>query len=435
MIAAVAVLVFATSAFAQQSSGTYGSYAPYSSFGVGDIANPGSAYNGTMAGVGIANRNTRYVNTINPAAATVRDSLSVMADFSLSYKHNLISYNGKHDISDIFNITSFAVTLPIYRSLTFIVGLKPYSNIGYKSSTFETQQSLIGLVGDVAYSHYGQGSLYQLYGGLAVNIVKGLSVGAQYNFYFGQNSKTYVQTFALSKYSGLTDEIESRLTASSGKFGIQYEKVFGKKVAVCLGATYQLKANLNGTTSRYIYPASSESGAIVADTVNLNTLDTRLSLGSELGVGIAVNYLDKVRAEFDYTRADWRKSNMDKVEGFAVESSTGYAFTPAVSQSFRLGVEITPNRNDIRYYYKKISYRLGAYYNQEYYRINGNDVASVGITLGATLPVFRWHNGITVGLEIGERGCFKSNLVRERFFGASLGINLYDIWFVKHYYE
>ncbi|MCQ2170472.1 MAG: hypothetical protein MJY48_02810 [Bacteroidales bacterium] len=435
LLTAGAVLVSGAIAYAQQSSGTYSAYTPYSSFGVGDLSTPGTAYNGTMGGVGIASRNTRFINTINPAAATVRDSLSVMADFSLSYKHKLISYNNLHEISDVFNINSLAISLPIYRSLSFIAGIKPYSNVGYKSVSYEKNKSFIGIVGDIAYSQYGQGSLYQLYGGLAVDIVKGLSVGAQYEFYFGHTSKSYLQTFSLSKYNGLSDEFESKITASSGKFGIQYEKIFAKKVSVSIGATYQLKAKLNGVTERYIYPASSQLGAIVSDTLNLNTLDTRLTLASEIGVGIAINYMDKVRAEFDYTRADWSKSNFDKVDGFAVESSSGFAYKPDVAQSFRLGVEITPNRNDIRYYYKKISYRFGAYYNQEYYRINGNPIASVGITLGATLPVFRWHNGITLGVEIGERGSFKANLLKERFFGASIGINLYDIWFVKHYYE
>lgn len=430
-----AIIASCTSAFAQQSAGTYSSLAPYSAFGIGDLTTPGSVYNGTMAGVGIANRNTRFINTVNPAAATVRDSLSVLADFSLSYRHNLISYDGKHDINDIFNISSIAISLPIYRSLTFTAGIKPYSNVGYKSTSYETDQSLIGLLGDVSYSQYGQGSLYQAYGSLAVDIVKGLSIGAQYNFYFGHIAKSYVQTFSLSKYNGLSDEIESRITAHSGKIGIQYEKLFAKKVAVSIGATYQLNTKLNGMTTRYIYPASSESGAVVADTLHLGNLDTRLSLASEKGIGIAVNYLDKIRAEFDYTRADWSNSNFDKVEAFAVESASGNVYTPCLAQSFRLGLEFTPNRNDIRYYYKKISYRIGAYYNQEYYKINGNNIASVGLTLGATLPVFRWHNGITIGVEIGERGCFKANLLRERFFGASVGINLYDIWFVKHYYE
>ena len=99
------------------------------------------------------------------------------------------------------------------------------------------------------------------------------------------------------------------------------------------------------------------------------------------------------------------------------------------------GFEIVPNRNDIRYYYKKIAYRAGTYYKTEYYKLDNNTVASFGITLGATLPVFRWHNGVTVGIDMGQRGSLKGNLIRERYINFSFGVNLFDIWFQKPRYE
>ena len=42
--------------------GTYGAYSPYSIFGIGDISKEGTAYNKSMGGVGIANRNNRFIN-------------------------------------------------------------------------------------------------------------------------------------------------------------------------------------------------------------------------------------------------------------------------------------------------------------------------------------------------------------------------------------
>ena len=38
--------------FVYAQDGTYGSYSPYSIFGVGDISKQGTAYNKTMGGVG-----------------------------------------------------------------------------------------------------------------------------------------------------------------------------------------------------------------------------------------------------------------------------------------------------------------------------------------------------------------------------------------------
>ena len=64
--------------------GTYGAYSPYSVYGIGDISKEGTAYNKTKGGTGIATRNRKFINYLNPAAVTARDSLSFMADFGLA---------------------------------------------------------------------------------------------------------------------------------------------------------------------------------------------------------------------------------------------------------------------------------------------------------------------------------------------------------------
>ena len=48
--------------------GTYGAYSPYSVYGIGDISKEGTAYNKSMGGTGIATRNRRFINYLNPAA-------------------------------------------------------------------------------------------------------------------------------------------------------------------------------------------------------------------------------------------------------------------------------------------------------------------------------------------------------------------------------
>ena len=143
-------------------------------------------------------------------------------------------------------------------------------------------------------------------------------------------------------------------------------------------------------------------------------------------------------AEADYTRSDWSTTGIDLREGMTGNLTTGAgrsAFKAAMTESWRVGFEYVPNRNDIRYYYNKIAYRAGAYFKKEYFTLDGNPVNAYGITLGATLPVFRWYNGITVGMEFGQRGSIKNNMIRETYANFSIGFNLFDIWFVKNRYE
>ena len=83
----------------------------------------------------------------------------------------------------------------------------------------------------------------------------------------------------------------------------------------------------------------------------------------------------------------------------------------------------------------RVAYRVGAYYRKDYYKLSGHDIASMGITLGATFPVFRMYNGLSVGVEFGQRASLSGNLTRERYINFSVGINIFDIWFQKPQYE
>ena len=88
-IAVAAFLVAALPLSAQ--NGAYNGFSPYSIYGIGDLHATGTAFNASMGGVGIATRNKRFVNTMNPASITARDSLSFMADFGLSGKFSVFS--------------------------------------------------------------------------------------------------------------------------------------------------------------------------------------------------------------------------------------------------------------------------------------------------------------------------------------------------------
>ena len=76
--------------------GAHGAYSPYSIYGIGDISKEGTAFNKGMGGTGIATRNKRFINYLNPAAVTARDSLSFMADFGL-VQNNTIYIEGEID--------------------------------------------------------------------------------------------------------------------------------------------------------------------------------------------------------------------------------------------------------------------------------------------------------------------------------------------------
>ena len=88
----LAMVFFALPAAAQDEA--YGSYSPYSMYGIGDISKFGSAYNRSMGGTGIATRDKRNVNLLNPAAVTERDPQSqLFADLEGDCRSSFFAQN------------------------------------------------------------------------------------------------------------------------------------------------------------------------------------------------------------------------------------------------------------------------------------------------------------------------------------------------------
>ena len=428
-----ALLLSAVCAFAQ--SGEYGSYSPYSIFGVGNLAGSPSAYVSGMAGTGIASRNHRYLNTLNPAAVSVRDSLALMIDFSVFNTNTIYTqtYGGvtRHSANNATNIGGFSISFPIWDDLAGYLGLRPYSSVGYTFSVNSADAD----AGVVTQTHSGIGSLYNFYGGLSHNFANRFSIGAEADYIFGKLEKEFVQDFASSGYNEAQTNHTLTLNSLTGKFGAQYEQPIGKDFKLSLGATYTMRSWLHGFNNGDYYSAGSVQNLTLPESY-ADTLRgaSGIALAGELGLGITLNFRNKLRASFDYTRSDWRNSGMDSAKGFAV-SDARQSFENSVRESFKLGFEYVPNISDVRYFYKRMAYRAGAYFNNEYYTVAGRPVNSAGITIGATLPVFRWYNGLSVALDIGQRGPFSGNLVRENYFKISVGVNLFDIWFQQPRYD
>ena len=423
-------LIIGVSASAQK--GAYGAYTPYSIFGIGEIAKEGTAYNKSMGGTGIATRNRRFLNYTNPAAVTARDSLSFMADFGLEQKNTLFRQGNKTSGNNTFNIHNFAMSFPIYRSSAFMVGISPFSDVGYDFSSMETDNNIIGNTGNITYDSYGTGSIYQVFVGAGATFWKRLSVGAELIYYFGNIDKITHMDYADNSYRSVNTGSEISISGTTGKFGLQYEQKLGGDVSMIVGATYRMSTKLNGYSENYRYAVQSS----VVDTLK-HQVDTlglgNVRFGDEIGVGISVKGGEKWHVEFDYLRSGWGNTGMDKAPGFAAIGSSKFSAT--TSQSFRLGFEIVPNRNDIRYYMRRCAYRAGVYFDQAYYKLDGHNVNSMGLTLGITLPVFRWYNGLTLGVDLGQKSSTRYDMIRERYAKIVIGFNIHDIWFQKPRYN
>lgn len=408
-----------------------GTYTPYSMYGVGDLSQPGSAYSKTMGGVGVAVRNNRYINLINPAAVTARDSLAFMTDFSVFNDNKIFRQGEIKSASNTFNIGDLAMSFPIWRSSAMMVGIMPYSDTGFDYGFRYADPDLIGRTGNIDYSATGSGSIYKAFAAAGVTFFRRLSLGVQWNTYFGQITKTFYTDFADASYNSIRNGTTGSITGNNFKFGLQYEQPLGTKHSLTVGATYSTPTKLTGTMESSRFSGGSASSDTLYYKLDQLGKDSQVYLAGEMAVGISFQERGRWMVSFDYTRSDWRSSGLDGARGFTASS----IFAASVAETYRVGFEIVPNINDIRYYMNHVAYRLGGYHKKEYFLLNGQPVTATGITLGFTFPIVNRYNGLTVGVDLGQRGSLTGEQIRERYINVSLGFNLFDIWFRKMQYN
>ncbi len=426
IIATTLVLFLAGTNLFGQIPDALSSFTPYSIFGVGDINKIGTSYNKAMGGVGIGIRENRLINILNPASLTERDTLSFLLDFGVDQKSIISQTNIAKSAYNTFNMHHIVMSFPLYKKSAFSLGIMPYSSVGYNFEERETDPAVINEMGDIRYKRYGSGGINKAFIGVAADLFKNFSIGAEGIFYFGtidRRSDILFNTDA--NFRTINTGMDYVISSLSAKLGVQYAKTLSNDLSVTAGATWLLGRELSGALTKYAY-ALSPSG--MKDTVYFDRNErSSLEIPSELGIGFSLRKKDKWLVAADYTRQDWSSSK------FA--PTPGVSFTPAVSNSYKVGFEYIPNRYDIRYFAKRITYRGGAYYENTYVKIADKQINAMGITLGATIPILRFNNGVGFSIDMGQRGSLQNNLVRERYIIFNINFSLQDIWFVKYRYD
>lgn len=414
-------LLFSTEGSAQLAST---GYTPYSLFGIGDLTKQGTTTQQHMASVGTAGRNVRYINIINPAAVTAIEQKSFMMDFGLRQNNVIFQTNTAKSANNTFNLDHLVLAFPIAKKGAFHFGVNTESSVGYDFRNQEKKDEYLAEMGDIQYFTYGEGGIYKGFLGVGVNLWQRLNLGVDGFVKFGNISHYSTAYFSTaSNYRSINVGNINSYYGFGAKLGVQYDQPVGTNRTITVGATYQLATNLGGTAVNYAFGTSAAT-----DTIKYEVVDVQgVKIPSEMSLGISYRHSDIFSAEIDYTRQNWINSQFI--------ATPGVDFATRCAQSFRAGFEYTPNRYDIRYYFKRITYHAGIYYERQYVSLNGHQITAQGLTFGVSLPVARYYNSVNVGLDIGQRGTLADGLIRERYIMFTLGFNFHDIWFIKQLYE
>ena len=111
-------------------------------------------------------------------------------------------------------------------------------------------------------------------------------------------------------------------------------------------------------------------------------------------------------------------------------------YNPYQSKNWKIagGFEVTPDRNSLGNYLKRITYRTGLSLENYPYLVNGNAVKDFGITFGVSLPVNR-ISSLDFAIKFGKKGDHTLNSIEESYLKLYFGLTFNDQWFIKRKFD
>lgn len=436
----IALLTITVVTFAQQ----VGSNSPYSRYGYGLLSNPALGASEGMGGISYGLRRSQQVNPGNPASYSELDSLTFIFDFGVS--GHMARLNDDVNRRDFYNgnLDYVAIQFPLIRNMGASIGLLPFSKTGYN---FGDRRSLAGI--QYLETYRGTGGLTQLYGGLAWEPVKYISVGANIHYLFGSFSHssvvTPVATSALigeTKYSYAFRELKYDL-------GLQFTYPIDKNRSVTLGAVYtpqvNARADVNPTEMLYTgdpyeNPWLSPSQILITDTLK----DASFQLPHTFGVGFTYS-TDKFLIGLDGTYQLWK--NLDypaQLDDLTAENRFNNAYR------LNAGMEyvIDPLSQN---FFQRIRFRGGLSFANSYANFSvttpdsgtGESVMGsfkeYGVSVGLGLPFHDYMSGhismLNIGLGYSRQQPDHKFMISQDMFKVSINMNINEFWFFKRQFN
>lgn len=395
------------------------SSSPYSIYGIGDRQYP---YSTSVAGMGYAAiglNDYSFINAINPASYTARDSLSFIFDLTVNNRYNYFKTQTNSDYDLQSNTNHILMGFRISKWWGTTIGLTPFSGCGY---AIESEQNEPG-IGDVNYYFKGDGGLNQFLFGNGFALHKNLSVGINAAFVYGYLDHFNSAILPSSEY--FYSSLRNRLVVNDFYFnyGINFHKKINENSHYSIGLIFDNAQKLNAKSS-YLATKSIFLNSTIIDTIVYSESKGKLiSMPMRYGLGVS---FEKKKWLFsaDYSFAQWSKMEIND-ENAKLTDETQIHF----------GARIRPDNNAYGHYFKRIAYRFGGYFENTNLQINDEQLKQYGVTLGFGLPLRKTKTMINMSLDFGKRGTINNNLIEEYYGLLRINLNLHDIWFVKSKFD
>ncbi len=390
--------------------------APYSRFGLGELAKRSSFSNSSIGGVAYAYKSPTAVNFSNPASYMGFDSISALIDAAFTYKYHKIQDNHTKQQGGSITFDYLALGLSLAKHWGTSFGFQPYSFINYTIN----EESLWNDTINVNTAFKGRGGIYEFYWGNAFRLFKNFSIGCNISYLFGNYDKIRATEFSDNLFLNFKGDDRVNIKGVLFSFGTQYFVPL-KKSVIGIGAIYtpSIPTIFANQSEMLLSYRNTSMGETVVDTLYWNGVETiKIKLPQTVGVGVSLSS-EKYFIGCDFTWNDWKNAVIG-MQSDTLKDSYKYA----------LGASIIPSPMGSKYI-GKIQYSLGFYYELTPLYLKEKQIDRLGINFGVSFPMKKSKTRINVIVEYGQWGTLSKNLLQEDYVKCSFNLALHERWYQR----
>ncbi|MCW3123258.1 MAG: hypothetical protein JWQ38_2750 [Flavipsychrobacter sp.] len=399
---------------------------PYSKFGIGTLINGNNTVLRGMGNITSAFANPYEVNTDNPASYSFLQRTTFEAGGTGS--SNTLKTTGEDYKTGTATVAYMNIGIPLSKTSGMCFGFRPHSR-----SYYNLYDSVVGgsPIGNYSKIYRGEGNLNYAYLGAAKQY-KGLSVGFNVGYMFGtMENFTAIVPDSAGSYQAYTSSVNNynRLGGIYWKGGIMYEHKLDSNYTIRIGGTFTMKQNIKERLNSYQVSIFDFHDSLVNDTSHyVGEQKGNMTLPMSFSVGVMLAKGTKWNVGIDFSGTKW--SDFNSAPDNSLNMNVGDA-----AYKTAIGGEYTPDANNIRNYFSRVTYRFGAYYGTDYVKINNTTLPYYGLTAGASLPFRRSLSKVHMAFDIGRLGMTTNNLIQQTYVRFTLGFSLNDKWFIPKKYD
>ena len=403
---------------------------PYSLFGIGQVNN--SSMNVRLKGMGgVANAmfGGGLINAENPASYAKIDSLAFLFDAGFYFKTSTFSTSSLSEKANNASFDHVSMAFGLTPWWKMAVGAQPYTISGYNMLVEDNEPG----IGRTTTRFKGSGGLNRVFWGNAFKIGKHVAVGANAYYVFGNSQAGASLYFPDSAYYlGSRRSVDVMVRSFMFDYGVLFNTNVGDDMQLGLGLTYSQKINLKGDQSLFIRSFEEDIDTeveYVIDTIAYGVSKTKTTMPQGFGVGVLLQRGSDWAVGADFNWTQWSQ--------FARQGNTGDLQN---SWKASVGAEFTPKHTSISGYFSRVAYRFGGFYEHGFVNLPGNDgldhsINKMGVTAGMSLPLPRTQSKVNLAMEAGQYGTREGGLIQERYAKVSVGISVFEYWFMKRKYK